>query len=312
MSLDAQLLAIFRQEADERLEAMVATLLAAEAGEGDAEAVRELFRHAHSLKGTAGMVGLDAIARIAAAMEDVLADARQSGSLDRALAGPLLVATDAVRATLGGEAVDLDAVVAALPAAEVVDVGPAERGELQPPALPAAPAAAAPAPAPAAPMLRVAAERVDGLLDAAGEAVLHRRRLEHLVRGTDAASDERVLDELERGEALLDGLQHAVLDLRTLPLASIVGRLPRAVRDVAASEGREVELELDGVDTQLDRTILDGLSDPLVHLLRNAVAHGIEPPDEREAAGKPRAGRLRLRAEAAGAYVAITVSDDGR
>jgi two-component system chemotaxis sensor kinase CheA len=156
--------------------------------------------------------------------------------------------------------------------------------------------------------LRVSAERVDELLDVAGQAVVGMRRFEHLA-GADV--DERIRDELESGEALMLTLQDAALRLRTLPLSSIVGPFPRAVRDIALREGKEAELELLGVDAQLDRVILDGLSDLIVHLLRNAVSHGVERPDERVAAGKPREGRIVLRAEPRGSGVVISVSDDG-
>jgi two-component system chemotaxis sensor kinase CheA len=310
MSVDARLLQIFRQEAGERLDAMVSTLLQVEAGAGDPESVRELFRHAHSLKGTAGMVGLEPIAQVARSIEDVLAEARASGELDAAAAEPLLRATDAIRAGMAGEAVDVDAVTARLRAA------PTEPEPPPPPPGPAArPDGTDGVAAPDAPVrmatMRVGADRVDELLDAAGEAVLHRRRLEHML-GPTVEHDEHLREELDRGDTLLSDLQHSVLELRTLPLSSIVASFPRTVRDTAARAGREVELELTGVDTQLDRTMLEGISDMIVHLLRNAVSHGIEPPDEREAAGKPRRGTVEVSAEARGNRVEVTVADDGR
>jgi two-component system chemotaxis sensor kinase CheA len=325
--VDERLLSIFRGEATERLDRMVQTLLAVEAGEGDAEAIRELFRHAHSLKGTAGMVGLADIGTVAAAIEDVLSQARTSGELEPSLAGPLLAATDAIRGAMDGQAIDVAAIVAGLHGtSSAPEPEPASEPEPAPPPKPrpvrangnggAPPAAAAPRPepvpvqrAPAVRTLRVAAGRVDDLLDVAGQALMGIRQFEHAI-GEDAS--ERVRDELEYGESLMLSLQHAVLDLRTLPLASIVGRFPRAVRDIAAAEGKEVTLDLDGVDAQLDRAILDNLPDLIVHLLRNAVSHGIEPPAEREAAGKPRTGRILLRAETRGSEVTLTVADDGR
>jgi two-component system chemotaxis sensor kinase CheA len=329
--VDERLLSIFRGEAAERLDRMVQILLTVEAGEGDAEAIRELFRHAHSLKGTAGMVGLGEIGTVAAAVEDVLSQARTSGELDPALAGPLLAVTDAIRGAMEGQPIDAPAVVAQLRGSEALTVAPEPEAEPEPPrenggnggAPPTAPPSAATASAaprasmaapPAAPaaggrMLRVAADRVDELLDVAGQALMGLRQWEHAV-GEHA--DEFTRDALEEGETLMLGLQHAVLDLRTLPLASIVGRFPRAVRDIAAAEGKEVNLDLAGVDAQLDRAILDNLPDLIVHLLRNAVSHGIEPPAEREAAGKPRAGRVLLRAETRGSEVTLTIADDGR
>jgi two-component system chemotaxis sensor kinase CheA len=157
----------------------------------------------------------------------------------------------------------------------------------------------------------VRADKVDRLLAGVGETALHGRRLEHLT-AREALVNEPLHQELERGQTLVAELQEAVLDLRTLPLQTIVGGLTRAVRDTAADVGREVRLELAGTETPLDRTILDGISDALVHLLRNAVSHGIEAPEEREAAGKPRTGTVRIAAEQRGGLVALTCSDDGR
>jgi len=329
--MDERLLSIFRSEATERLDQMVQTLLAVEEGRGDAEAIRELFRHAHSLKGTAGMVGLGDIGTVAGAVEDVLSQARTSGELDPALAAPLLAVTDAIRGAMAGQPMDAPALVAQLRAAQLrggEEPAAAPDPEPEPEPAPAqadgggnggAPVAAPPAtsrrdPPPAVPAqgvrtLRVAADRVDELLDVAGQALMNLRQWEHAVGET---ADEYTRDALEEGETLMLGLQHAVLDLRTLPLASIVGRFPRAVRDIAAVEGKEVQLDLVGVDAQLDRAILDNLPDLIVHLLRNAVSHGIETPDEREAAGKPRVGRIELRAEARGSEVTLTIADDGR
>ncbi len=112
--MDERLLSIFRGEATERLDRMVQTLLAVEAGEGDSESIRELFRHAHSLKGTAGMVGLADIGTVAAAVEDVLSEARTSGELGPERAGPLLAVTDAIRGAMEGQPIDAAAIVAGL------------------------------------------------------------------------------------------------------------------------------------------------------------------------------------------------------
>ena len=162
--------------------------------------------------------------------------------------------------------------------------------------------------------MRMSTEKVDGLFDAVGETVLHSRRLELLLDG-DASTErdpERLVDELAQGSALLEELQHSVIQMRTLPLSSITGSFPRAVRDLAAAQGKEVELMISGDETQLDRVILDGVSESIGHLLSNAVAHGIEPPAERERSGKPALGRVELRGDQRGSQVAIEVRDDGR
>jgi two-component system chemotaxis sensor kinase CheA len=146
------------------------------------------------------------------------------------------------------------------------------------------------------------------VLDAVGETVLQHRRLEHALEGTEAASDNL----LDRGEVLLGELQDAVIELRTLPLSAITGPFPRAVRDLAATQGKQVELVITGADTQLDRVILDGASETIGHLLRNAVAHGVEQPADRRRAGKRETATVTLRAEQRGGRVAIEVADDGR
>lgn len=304
---DPQVVQIFREEADERIDRMVTTLLALEAGEAAPDAIDVLFRDAHSLKGNAGMVGFGEVQRIAHAIEDVLEDARSGGGLDPALAAPLLDATDAMRRGVAGETGLAEAALAALAPATGEALAHPDESEPQ-----------AAAPAPPAPdeqrSIRVAAHKVDRLLDAVGETVLQHRRLEHVLSsgGEEQPATEPVGEALGRGELLLDELQHSVIEMRTLPLKTIVGPYPRAVRDLAAEHGKEVELVITGAETQLDRLMLDGIAETIAHVLRNSVAHGIEPADERLAAGKGARGRVDLRAEQRGGMVAIEVSDDGR
>ena len=150
-----------------------------------------------------------------------------------------------------------------------------------------------PAQAPAARghTVRVPAEKLDVLLDLVGETVLHRQRLGHMVASGDSGPARAPRDELDLGDRLLGALQDAAIQTRTLPFGSITGPFPRAIRDIANAEGKEVELVVEGTETELDRVILEGLSEPLVHMLRNTIAHGIELPAERREAGKsPRAG----------------------
>lgn len=295
---------IFRDEARERLDRIVETLLALESGRAPADAVDSLFRDTHTIKGAAGMVGMVEIGELAHAMEDVLATARETGSFRAELTQPLLHAADALREHVEGRGAPVATFV------DELSAGVPEPG----------PATTEPDPEPAAPSttrtarrsIRVPAEKIDTLLDLVGETVLHRRRLEHVLENGSGRAQSLVSDELDVGERLLDGLKDAAVGMRTLPLSSIVGSLPRAVRDLAIETGKEVELVIHGADTELDRVILEGLSDLLVHILRNAVAHGIELPEARELQGKPACGRLELRAEQRGAVVEVVVADDGR
>jgi two-component system chemotaxis sensor kinase CheA len=300
------ILEIFREEAAERLDRMVDTLLALESGQPPG-AIDSLFRDAHTIKGSAGMVGIDDARTIAHAIEDILDDARNRDAFDRKLVDPMLRATDALRRAIAGETGNAAAIVHELGAS-------GSPPEATPAGESAAAAGAAAPTVNGRRSIRTSAEKVDRLLDAVGETVLHSRRLEHLLSnavGTDH-EDERIDEELGRGEALLDALQDSVIQMRTVPLTSITGPFPRAVRDLAAAHGCEAELHISGGDTQLDRTILDGISEAVMHLLRNAVAHGIEPPAERLSVGKPARGRIELRAEQRGSLVAIEVHDDGR
>nr|WP_282600186.1 response regulator [Patulibacter sp. SYSU D01012] len=349
---------IFRDESAERLDRMTDVLLAAErTGAADADAVAELFRDAHSIRGSAGMFGFAGIGDLATAMEDVLAVARTAGRLEGADAAGLLAAADAIRAALAGDESLLEPAGTALragrpesDAAAGADDAPTPSGapapapapappddpptaDDAPPApapLPPPPPASSPGPPPAGPpspaagvprpadpaaeatrTMRVAAAKVDQLLAVTGEAALGLGRLEHRVRNAGLA-DEGVLQELDQGETIVAELQDAVLALRTLPLRTITDPLPRAVRDIAAAADRDVRLDLEGMETPLDRSVLDGIAEALVHLLRNAISHGIEAPEDRRAAGKPETGRILLRAEQRGGQVRVSCTDDGR
>jgi two-component system chemotaxis sensor kinase CheA len=299
----ARVLGVFREESGERLDRIVEGLLALERGAGP-DAIDAMLREAHSIKGSAGMMGLDDAHEIGHAIEDVLAQARTDAHLAPWLVEPLLQATDALRRAVAGEAGLAEDAVAAIARAAADGAGA--------PAAAAAPATTPPAESSRRSM-RVETGEVDRLLDAVGEVVVHQRRLEHVLQGPGEGPRQDVSEDLlARSDVLLDQLQDAVIRLRTVPISSITGPFPRAVRDLAAAHGKEVRLTTAGIEIQLDRVILEGTSEAIVHLLRNAVAHGIESPGDRVRAGKPREGRIELRAEQRGDRVAIEVRDDGR
>ena len=157
--------------------------------------------------------------------------------------------------------------------------------------------------------VRVDTHRLDNLVDAAGELVLVRNRLTNLApRGTSDPM-ERAIGELER---VAEDLQNAVLRMRMQPVGKLFSRFPRIVRDLARQLGKDIELVTEGEDTDIDRTVVEALADPLVHLLRNAVDHGIEMPDVRAREGKPKTGTVRLAAGQYGDRIVITVTDDGK
>jgi len=156
--------------------------------------------------------------------------------------------------------------------------------------------------------VKVDVDQLDELYGQVEQLVTSRIRLRKTIEaaGIDAGQD---LDELDKTTA---SLQDTVMDMRLVPMEKVVGQFPRVVRDISRDQGKDVSLELSGTDVELDRTILDRLRDPLIHILRNAVDHGIEPPAERAAAGKPETGTVELAARRERDRVLVKVRDDGR
>jgi two-component system chemotaxis sensor kinase CheA len=157
--------------------------------------------------------------------------------------------------------------------------------------------------------VRVDAERLDQLMHLMGELVVQRTQVEVLAAQAEVPGLSQAMTDLTRCS---HALQAIVMQVRMIPVEAVFLRFPRLVRDLSTKFGKHVELELVGQDTELDRTVVDAIGDPLVHLVRNALDHGLEPPAEREAAGKPAAGTVRISARHAGGNVVITVADDGR
>ncbi|VVN29399.1 hypothetical protein PS645_04747 [Pseudomonas fluorescens] len=185
-----------------------------------------------------------------------------------------------------------------------------------------APKAAAPAPAraPAAPTpdkppseaettVRVDTARLDEIMNMVGELVLVRNRLVRL--GANSA-DEAMSKAVSNLDVVTADLQTAVMKTRMQPIKKVFGRFPRLVRDLARQLKKEINLELVGEETDLDKNLVEALADPLVHLVRNSVDHGIEEPAEREAMGKPRSGKVILSAEQEGDHILLSISDDGK
>jgi two-component system, chemotaxis family, sensor kinase CheA len=182
----------------------------------------------------------------------------------------------------------------------------------------AAPAAAAPAAgaAPAAAKkggaqhqtVRVDAERLDQLMHLMGELVVQRTHVEALSAEADVPGLSQAMQELTRSS---HALQAMVMQIRMIPIEAVFMRFPRLVRDVASKLDKQVELDIVGKETELDRTVVDAIGDPLVHLIRNSLDHGLEKPEDRVAAGKAPTGKLTIAARHAGGSIIITVKDDG-
>ncbi|ELZ14550.1 chemotaxis protein CheA [Haloterrigena salina JCM 13891] len=157
--------------------------------------------------------------------------------------------------------------------------------------------------------VRVDIDQIDSLLTLVEGLVTSRVRLRHTA--TESEATDALETELDDLEDLTTDLQETVMDIRLVPLQTVASRLPRVVRDIARDQDKEVAFEMTGEDVELDRSILDRIGDPLIHLVRNAVDHGIEPPAEREAADKPREGSVEVHADRSRDQVRITVEDDG-
>ena len=195
-------------------------------------------------------------------------------------------------------------------------------GDAAPAAAPAASAAAAPAkkegakkPA-AAPAkkqhqsqsVRVDIEKLDTLMNLMGELVINKVRLEQIGQ-THRMSD--LMETLEQMDRVTGDLQNIVMKVRMVPVSAVFNRFPRMVRDVSKELGKEINLTIEGEETELDRTVIDEIGDPIMHLLRNSLDHGVESPDAREAKGKPRTGEVGLIARHEGNNVVIMITDDG-
>jgi two-component system chemotaxis sensor kinase CheA len=210
---------------------------------------------------------------------------------------------------------DGDCVLAIKP----LDAAPMAAGEA------AAPAPAAPAAAPAAKVavretasassegssIRVGIDKVDALINMMGELVITQSMLSDIGEKFDMSQLERLREGLVQLERNTRELQESVMRIRMLSIASVFNRFPRLVRDLERKLGKQVRLELHGEHTELDKTVLEKIGDPLVHLVRNAIDHGLESPEKRRAAGKSETGTLKLNAYHEGGNIVVQISDDG-
>ena len=156
--------------------------------------------------------------------------------------------------------------------------------------------------------VRVDIEKLDTLMNLMGELVINKVRLEQIGQ-THRMSD--LMETLEQMDRVTGDLQNIVMKVRMVPVSAVFNRFPRMVRDVSKELGKEINLTIEGEETELDRTVIDEIGDPIMHLLRNSLDHGVESPDAREAKGKPRVGEVGLIARHEGNNVVIMITDDG-
>ena len=326
---NAELLREFVQEAQEHLQHIELDALTLESNPGDADAINSLFRSFHTLKGGSGFLNLPAMNRLAHELETLL-DLLRQGKL-RAQGGVtdiILSGRDALRQIvteierrLAGEAAGEPILVSSGALLRRIRAVQDDPGETAPPA--PAPIAASAAPsgtgpvATAAPstrstagVVKVDTVKLDNLIDLVGELVIAQSLV---VQDSDLRSGmgQNLTRNLVHLGRITSDLQHTAMSLRMVPIRATFQKMTRVVRDLAAKAGKLVELRLSGEDTELDRNLIEEINDPLVHMIRNAVDHGIEPPRQREALGKPAQGIIHLRAGHQGGNIIIEITDDG-
>jgi len=160
--------------------------------------------------------------------------------------------------------------------------------------------------------IRVSIEKVDALIDLVGELIITQAMLKQIGNDLDPAIADRLSTGLDLLERNTRDLQDAVIGVRMLPIDAVFRRFPRLIRDLSGKLGKKVQLRTLGEGTELDKNLIETMTDPLIHLVRNAIDHGLELPAERVAAGKPETGTLTLSASQQGGHIVIEVSDDGR
>ncbi|MEZ5964856.1 MAG: chemotaxis protein CheW [Planctomycetota bacterium] len=305
----------------------------------DRETLAAIFRTIHSIKGACGCLGFAKLEKVSHHGESLLSMLRDGErEMDTAVTSALLAMVDAIREILtaiesagdegGGDYTELIAILDALRRGEVPAAPAAAAPPPQTPVPASAPDAVAKAPAPAASpstaapeaattndkpraseTIRVDVALLDSLMNLVGELVLARNQiLQFGVNQQDSAFSATT----QRLNLITTELQEGVMKTRMQPIDNVWSKFPRIVRDLARGCGKDVRLEMVGRETELDRTIIEAIKDPLTHVVRNSVDHGIEMPDARVAAGKPSHGTITLRAFHEGGQVNIEIGDDGK
>jgi two-component system chemotaxis sensor kinase CheA len=329
---DSDIVKDFLQESYENLDRLDRELLGLEKNPRDSDALASVFRTIHTIKGNCGFLGFDKLEKVAHVGENLLTSLRDGQLiLDPAITTGLLSMVDAVRQMLKGiESTGQDGddtypqllqtlarlqEPAANPAAPLSLKAEPDQPAAKNPPLATKKAESPPQEKPsrsretaAAETIRVGVNLLDKLMTLVGELVLARNQLLQL---SNTSRDAGLQTISQRMNLIATELQEEVMKTRMQPIGNIWSQFPRTVRDVALGCGKQVNIEMQGKDTELDKTIIEAIKDPLTHLVRNSVDHGIELSEDRVKAGKDAAGRLILRAFHEGGQVIIEISDDG-
>ena len=318
----AELLQIFSAESEENLRDMEVAFVQLESAPQDEETLQAIFRAAHTIKGNAAGLGFPALAKFAHGVEDVL-DGLRTGAmvLTTPLATILLQTVDALRQLVAAAVKGADEL---LPEhLELLEDLMVEAGGGQHSGVAQSESKkerrggqsrrrADQSGGMRAQTLRVEIEKLDRMLNLTGEIAVARERLAGLLEETDHAKQlEDILEAHRAADRLFMDLQEEVMKIRMVPLGPTFRQFVRTVRDVATAQGKLAYVELAGEDVDVDMNVIEHLRDPLTHIVRNAVDHGIEEPERRRELGKDQRGRLSLQAWHEGGSIVIKVQDDG-
>ena len=298
------LLQEFIAETRETLAALSGEIVAWESDPADRARLDAIFRFVHTVKGSCGFLDLPRLARLSHAAEDVLQSVRSGERVpDPQLVNAVLAIVDRI-----GEIVEAIDAGAALDDSTEDLLLAALDGQAAPAS---APSAAPISSAPRAPTrsIRLSVDLLDRMMNGVSEMVLARNELARRLRETADPTLESAIDRLSLNVA---ELRDTVTRTRMQAIDSLFSAVPRLVRDTAASLGKKVVLSIDGSDVELDREMIELLRDPLVHIVRNALDHGIESPEERRRAGKSETGRLSIVARQSGNRIFVEIADDGK
>ena len=320
-----ELIQIFSAESEENLHEMELAFVQLESSPGDQETLQAIFRAAHTIKGNAASLGFPALAKFAHGVEDVL-DRLRTGSttLTTPLATLLLRAVDVLRHLVETAVNGKDELLqdhldlleelrveaqGALDSGAAVETAGGERAERRSGGDRRGDGRSARG---RSQTLRVEIDKLDRMLNLTGEIAVARERLTGLLDGSEGSLQiDEILEAHRAADRLFLDLQEEVMKIRMVPLGPTFRQFVRTVRDVATAQGKLATVEVRGEDVGVDMNVIEHLRDPLTHIVRNALDHGIEMPDERRAAGKDKCGHLLLQAWHEGGSIVIQVQDDG-
>ncbi len=343
MVADPELIKEFLDETRDLLENLDNDLVRLESDPQNQDLLNRIFRAVHTIKGTSSFLGFDQLVELGHAAEDVLHMLRNGERIVTPVVMDILLeATDKLKVLVrqikdkNVHTIDLTYILANLGKIKSGKLMDAEQEETAPPSLPSqeddgaeqkAAKKSEPSPREKADTkdafhdmesstIRVGTDRLDDLMNLVGELVLERNRLLQINREFRVSQNvgdysEKIVDTTEKIHFITSELQLSVLKTRMVPIDRLFRKFPRLVRKIAREMHKEVELVMSGGETELDKTVIDQLGDPLVHLLRNAIDHGIESQEVREKMGKGKVGTVHLSAIQEGNHIVVSIKDDG-